>query len=67
MNTNQYQSLSTEREEIMSIIPDLKPPKFYPVPVSRQCLVKLTSRTQRTSCRGQIGRLNRATYRTLIY
>ncbi|CAI6344352.1 unnamed protein product [Macrosiphum euphorbiae] len=32
MNTNQYQSLSTEREEIMSIIPDLKPEKSYPVP-----------------------------------
>ncbi|CAI6346632.1 unnamed protein product [Macrosiphum euphorbiae] len=32
MNANQYQSLSTAREEIMSIFPDLKPEKFYSVP-----------------------------------
>ncbi|CAI6367660.1 unnamed protein product [Macrosiphum euphorbiae] len=62
MNANQYQSLSTEREEIMSIFSDLRPAKFYPVPdveaMPRQTHVQnsedIVARTDRTTQPGYI-------------
>ncbi|CAI6343591.1 unnamed protein product [Macrosiphum euphorbiae] len=60
MNANQ--SLSTKREDIMSIFPDLRPAKFYPVPdveaMPRQTHVQnaedIVTRTDRTTQRGYI-------------